>query len=147
MKTLNQFRSGLVLSLSLVAGLLCAAPNASAQASETTQKVTIPFGFVANHQYVPAGSYAVQMQSEHVLMLRNLATNRGQFVMVRPEPDKAIETRGRLIFTRDGNEAYLTQIRIPGSSWHSETVVRHTANRELAKVMPKASDTFEIAMR
>lgn len=148
MNTLTQIRRGLVLSLPLALGLLGAASKASAQASEPAETVTIPFSFVANNQYVRAGSYAVQLQSEHVLMLRDLKTNRGQFLMVRPEQDKTIETRGRLIFKQDGGQAYLTQIRIPGSSRHSETVVHHKVNRDLAKVTPsKASDTFEIAMR
>ena len=122
--------SNLILSLSLATGLLCADANASAQ---TTASVTIPFAFSADKQNVAAGSYKVELLSDRYLSLRNIATNKTQVLMVRPEEGQAIETRGRLVFQQDGSRKYLAQVWIAGTSLHSEMAVQHKRESQLAK--------------
>jgi hypothetical protein len=135
--------SNLIFSLSLATGLLCAGANASAQ---STASVTIPFAFSADHQYVPAGSYKVQLLSDRFLSLRNEKTNETQVLMVRPEAGQVIETRGRLTFHREGNRNYLAQVWIAGSSLHSEIAVQHKPEREIAKANT-APSTIELALK
>ena len=133
--------SNLILSLSLATGLLCAGPTASAQ---TTASVTIPFAFSADNQNVEAGSYKVELLSDRYLSLRNIATNKTQVLMVRPEEGQAIETRGRLVFQQDGARKYLTQVWIAGTSSHSEMAVQHKRESQLAK---SHVTTVELALK
>jgi len=134
----------LILSLSLAAGLLCAVTAASAQ---TNLSVNIPFGFSADHQYVPAGSYKVQLLSDRFLSLRNIKTNETQVLMVRPESGQVIETRGRLVFFREGSRNYLTQIWVAGTSMHSEIAVQHKPERVVAQGNAPANSTFELSLK
>jgi hypothetical protein len=134
--------SNLLFSLSLATGLLCAGAKASAQ---TTASVSIPFAFSADNQHVAAGSYKVELLSDRYLSLRNLATNRTQVLMVRPEAGRAIETRGRMLFHQDASRKYLTEVWLAGTSLHSELAVQHKRESESAK--SKAMTTFELAMR
>ena len=136
--------SNLILSLSLATGLLCAGATASAQ---STASVTIPFGFSANNQYVPAGAYIFKLLSDRYLSLRNLATNRTQFLMVRPEAGQAIETRSRLVFQQDGSRKYLAQVWIAGTSMHSEMVVQHKPEQTLGKKNTPVGSTIEVALK
>lgn len=135
--------SKLILSLSLAAGLLCAGANAPAQ---TTASVTIPFAFSADNQYVPAGTYKVELLSDRFLSLRNTETNKTQVLMVRPEAGPAIETHGRLIFHLQGSQKYLAQVWIAGTSMHSEMAVQQKRENELAK-NNTAPSTIELALK
>jgi hypothetical protein len=130
--------SNLILSLSLATGLLCAGATASAQ---TTASVTIPFRFSADNQNVEAGSYKLELLSVRYLSLRNIATNKTQVLMVRPEAGQVIETRGRLVFQQEGSRKYLAQVWIAGTSLHSEMAVQHKRERE------NKVTTVELALR
>ena len=136
--------SNLILSLFLATGLLGAGANASAQTSES---VTIPFAFLADNQYIAAGSYKVELLSDRFLSLRNVKTNDTQILLVRPEEGQAMETRGRLVFHQQGTRKYLTQVWIAGTSKHSEITVPRKPERELAKSRATADSTFELAIK
>jgi hypothetical protein len=134
----------LLLSLPVAAGLLCTAPVASAQNSES---VNIPFAFSANNHHVAAGYYQVQVVSDRFLSLRNVKTSRSEFMMVRPEAGPAIETQGRLVFHRVGGRAYLTQVWMAGTSVHSEVVGHPKPASELAHKGQPPVSTFELALK
>ena len=134
----------LLLSLPVATGLLCAAPAASAQTSES---VTIPFAFSANNHHMDAGSYQVQLVSDRFLYLRNAKTARSEIMMVRPEAGRAIETRGRLVFHRVAGHSYLTQVWIAGTSVHSEVVGHPKPPSELAQKGQPLESTFELALK
>jgi hypothetical protein len=136
--------TNLTLSLSLATGLLCAASKAPAQ---STASVTIPFAFSADNQYVPAGSYKVQLLSDRFLSLRNMNTNETQILMVRPEAGQVVQTHGRLVFHQVGKLNYLTQVWIAGASQHSEMTVQRKPERQLAKGSETTSSTFDLAIK
>jgi hypothetical protein len=136
--------SNLILSLSLAGGLLCAGANAAAQ---TTASVTVPFPFSADNQYVPAGSYKVELLSDRHLSLRNIATNQTQVLMVRPEAGQAMETRSRMVFQQAGSRKYLAQVWIAGTSLHSEMAVQHKRELESAKSNATPPSTVELALK
>jgi hypothetical protein len=133
-----------LLSLPLAAGLLCTAPHAGAQ---TSASFTVRFAFSANNQDVPAGSYDIQRVSSCILSLHNVKTGKSQFLMVRPESGPAIETRGRLVFQRYERHVYLRQVWSPGTSMHSELVVRPTLEESLAKQIPPGGSSVEVALK
>ena len=91
-----------------------------------------------------AGSYKVELLSDRYLSLRNIATNKTQVLMVRPEAGQAIETRGRLVFQQEGSRKYLAQVWIAGTSLHSEMAVQHKRERESAE---NKVTTVELALK
>src|SRR5580704_12577359 len=115
MKRHSRIVTHLLFSLPVAAGLLCAAPGASAQ---TTQTAVIPFAFSANGHQLPAGAYQVRLLSKCILSLYSANANRTELLMVHPEGGRVIETRGRLVFHRHGTRSDLTQIRVPGTSFY-----------------------------
>jgi hypothetical protein len=136
--------SNLLFSLPLAAGLLGSATAASAQDS---LEVNVPFAFSANHQHLPAGSYRVERLSERCVSIRDIKTARTMLVMVRPEEGRALESHSRLVFDRQGNQNYLTQVWIPGTSTYSKLTARPPQiNQELAKHQP-AHSTVEVASK
>jgi hypothetical protein len=137
--------SKLLLSLPLAAGLLGSAIHASAQ---TNFDVNVPFAFSANHQQLPAGHYRVQLVSDRFLSIRNVKTASTIVVMVRPEEGRLFESYSRLVFDRQGSRNYLTQVWAPGTNMYSNLVVRPPqVNQELAKQLPSAHSTIEVASR
>ena len=134
--------ANLLLGLPLV-GLLRATPEALAQ---TSQMVTIPFAFSADHQQVPPGTYRVKLVSTSLLSLCNLETAKTEILMVRPEGGQDIETKGRLVFYRDGAKTYLTQVRTPGTSFRSELMAQPSVQQSTAKSRPPSGSSIEVAM-
>lgn len=133
-----------LLLIGVIAGLICAAVNASARKSAF---VKIPFVFSANHELVPAGCYKVQLVSDHVLSLVDIRTGvQLNSLLVHPESGETVETRGRLIFRVDGRHHVLTEVRIAGSSIRNKLAVQPSLDHDLAKQSPSESSLTEIAM-
>lgn len=144
MSRLSSTLANLLLSLPLAAGLLGSTASAQLQTRATT---TIPFAFSANNQHLLAGSYEVQFLSDRFLCLRNIKTATTQCLAVRPEPEHILETKSHLVFHRDGERSYLTQVWIAGTNKHSELIVQPKLERQLAKEMPPAASSVEVALR
>jgi len=138
--------TNLLLSLPLAAGLLCTATSASAQlGSSSSETVTIPFAFTANHQQFPAGTYQVRRLPDGVMSLYNLQTARIQLLLVRREDGRVVETRGRLVFYHDETGNSLMQVWEAGTTIHSDLMVQPKLHQLVAKNNPES--TFEVAMK
>jgi hypothetical protein len=136
--------SHLLFSLSLAAGLLGSATAASAQ---TSLNVNVPFAFSANNHHLPAGQYHVQRQSDYFLSIRNIKTSDTLVVMIHPEVGRALESHSRLIFAREGNQNYLTQVWTPETNRYSRLTARPKVDQELAKQVHPAGATIEVAAK
>jgi hypothetical protein len=136
--------SNLLFSLPLAAGLLGSAIPASAQ---TNLDINVPFAFSANNQHFPAGSYRVQLVSERFLSIRNVKTASTVVVMVRPERGRILESYSRLVFDREGNQNYLTQVWTPNTNIYSKLTAKPRFNQELAKQAHPAASTIEVATK
>lgn len=142
MKRRSVILTRMLLGVALATGLLYTAASASAQ----RMSVTVPFAFTANHQALPAGFYEVQMLSNRHVALRNTVTEEIQLFMVHPvEGQNPEETPGRLVFVRVGQQFHLNQVWVAGKSTHSDMVVQHKADRELAKGLTPTGPTVEVA--
>ncbi len=129
--------------IALAAGLLCVTTCTLAQDSAS---VTVPFAFLANHQPVPAGSYKIQLLSDRFMSFADSRTGRIQtIVMVRPEPNSRIETRGRLVFYGNGGQYFLTEVWIAETSVHSELAAPARFGT-LGKNSPPAGTKAQIAL-
>ncbi|MGD0629012.1 MAG: hypothetical protein ABR987_06655 [Terracidiphilus sp.] len=133
------------LLIAVTVGLLFTATYSTAQAGAT---VRIPFAFTANHQIVPAGYYKVELLSDRFLAFVDAKTGKTQtIVMVRPESGSAIETRSRLVFmTSGGNRYYLREVKVAGTSVHSNLIMQYKFEADIAKNESPAASTFEVAM-
>ena len=135
----------LFIYIALLAGLPGLVGIASAQ---NKVPVTIPFAFVANHQSMSAGQYYVRMLTPRLMSLADGRTGITKtLLLVRPESEQNVETRGHLIYFHPGTRYYLTQVRMAGSSVHSELIGQPRLERELAAHTPIAESTVEIALR
>lgn len=136
--------TNLLLGIPVATGLLCAAPNASAQKQAS---VKIPFAFTANNYSVPAGSYTVALDGGRFITLRNTRTMKTQILMVRPEEGRVIESQSRLTFHLNGGRYYLGQIWLAGTNVHSEMVARPKLVQEVAQAIPPSDATVEVALK
>jgi hypothetical protein len=120
--------SNLRFSLPLAVGLLASAIPASAQ---TNLDVTVPFAFSVGNQHLPAGHYRVQSQSNYFLSIRNVETADTTVVMVHSEGGRHLQGNSRLVFNREGNQNYLTQVWAPETDKYSQLPSRpgHLSNR------------------
>ena len=135
--------SNLLFSLPVAAGLLGSATAASAQ---TSLNANVPFAFSANNHYLPAGQYHVQRLSDWFLQIRNVKTASTVTVMIRPEQGRNVESYSRLVFAREGNQNYLTQVWTPETNRYSQLTARPKFNQELAK-NHHAGSTIEVAAK
>ena len=136
--------SNLLFSLPLAAGLLGSAIHASAQ---TSMDVNVPFAFSANHQYLPAGHYRVQLVSQCFLSIRNIKTASTIVVMVRPEEGRLFESHSRLVFDRQGSQNYLTQVWTANTNSYSTLTSRPRYDQELRTQVHPAPSTVEVAAK
>jgi hypothetical protein len=141
----NRIATSLFIGLALIAGLLGTASRASAQKGAL---VTIPFAFEANHQVLPAGDYRVHVLTPRLISLIDRSTGTYKaLLLVHPQQEREIETRGRMIFLHGEKQYLLTQIRFEGSNLHADLVVQPSPKRELVKQTPASKSTVEIALR
>jgi hypothetical protein len=143
MKRQSQLLTNLLFSLPVAAGLLCAAPSASAQ---TAGSAAIPFAFSADNVQAPAGTYKVERLSNFLLSLENVETGKTRIVALYPEGGRVVQTEGSLVFHRDGTQYSLTQVKIAGSSIYGGLAVHPKPLHETAKITPAVA-TVEIAMK
>jgi len=141
----NRNAVSLFIGVALIAVLLGAASRASAQKGAL---VTIPFAFEANHQVLPAGDYKVHVLTPRLISLIDRSTGTYKaLLLVHPQQEREIETRGRLIFLHGDQQYFLTQVRFEGSNLHADLVVPLSLQRELAQQTPPDKLTVEIAMK
>ncbi|HEY3989564.1 MAG TPA: hypothetical protein VGM02_09725 [Acidobacteriaceae bacterium] len=134
----------LLLSLPMVAGLLGAAPNASAQ---TKMTATIPFAFSIGNHRMAAGSYSVERMSDCYLVVHNNKTSQSRVLIVRHEEGNAVQPRAHLVFQRQGERMYLTQAWFAGTNDYAQAVAKPKRDLEYAKNPSPAGTTIEVASK
>lgn len=116
-------------------------------AAQENLRITVPFAFTANHQYLPAGAYSVNWLSDHYMVLRNVQSGEAQVLIVRPEDGPIIETQGRFVFVQEGNRYYLARVCVAGRSLHSEMTVQHRPESAAQLTKAPAPKTVEVAAK
>jgi hypothetical protein len=130
-------------TLLLVAAVGLGAVAASAQISA---RVYVPFAFKANHLLLPIGTYSVERLSDNFVALIDSKTGKTRgIVLVRPEAGTRTESVGSLVFASYGSTYVLKELRMPGSSMHSELAAQPRPEPLAAK--NASVSTFEIALR
>lgn len=104
------------LRLALIAACALVVPQSVVQAQQpvTAAIANVPFTFQIGRYHYRAGTYVIRLQGDHVLTLRG---NAGSGVMeVNWDATKLPSTSGELIFHRYGDQYFLRQLHIGGSS-------------------------------
>ena len=109
------FRISSILNCAALALSLGAALSGPAAAQAQSVTVSIPFGFSANDQNVPAGTYRISLQAPRYLSFVDTQSTKKQYLMlVQPIGEQNSEDGGRLTFRRYGDSNYLYQVWMPG---------------------------------
>jgi len=118
----------------------------TAASAQISAPVYVPFAFTANHQHLPAGVYKVELLSDRFVAFVDSQTGKTErIVMVRPQAGPHIESIGGLVFASYGSRYVLREVRMTGSSMHSELAIQPKPEPLNAK--NQTGSTFEISMR
>jgi hypothetical protein len=126
----NTFASKLHSSLLtgvLAIGALASASHAVAQ--ELAVKVDVPFAFQNGSQHLPAGTYRIDLNSEHVIILRGTGSNAG-VAMTNPEQRTKALAKGTVVFRRYGDHYYLREIWMPESTTGRKCVTSRAEEKD-----------------
>ena len=123
--SISKLRSTL-LACALAATAVASTSHAFAQSQ--TMQVNVPFAFHNGSQLMPPGIYRVEIQSNHLILLRG--QSRSGFVMTNPETTRKITGPGKVIFNRYRSQYYLSEFWPQGS----ETGQRSVKSRQEKEV-------------
>jgi hypothetical protein len=107
-----KFRASLFAAFLAVAAM---APASYAQDAGVIAKVNVPFAFeTASGQHFNAGVYTVRMETTGMTLIRGLS--KSGFAPTMVEDDAQPAKSGKAKFRKYGNEYFLTEISMRGSS-------------------------------
>jgi hypothetical protein len=104
---------------SLLAGVFAIGALASAShavAQQTAAMVNVPFDFQSGSRHFPAGTYRIDLQLGHIMLLRGTASNASGFAMTYPEQRLKAPETGKVVFQRYGDHAYIREVWIAGET-------------------------------
>ena len=137
--------SGLVAS-TLAIGMVASTQTAFAQGDTLVAKAQIPFAFQAGSQVMPAGTYSITSESDHVLLLRESTQKAAEFVLVHAAYTNHTPAKSVITFDRRGDKYFLRQIWTEGHNNGMECPkVRAEKQLEIAKTSVP-SDTITLAL-
>ena len=111
MLSVSKVHASLLACALAVAGFATAVP-AVAQGQRFT--VEVPFEFQNGAQHLPAGTYNINVESQHMISLRTAST--GGFAMTNPTESSKVSQTGKVIFERYGDRYFLHEIKLAGST-------------------------------
>jgi hypothetical protein len=121
------------LHSSLLTGVLAIGALTSAThtvAQELAAKVDVPFAFQNGSQHLPAGTYRIDLNSEHVIILRGTAPNAAGVAMTNPEQRAKAQAKGTVVFRRYGDHYFLHEIWMPESTTGRKCVTSRAEQKE-----------------
>ena len=141
----SKLQSTLLIGV-LATGVLASASHAVAQG--TAMKVTVPFAFQNGAQLLPAGTYRIDLNTEHLMILHGTVSNAAGIAMTFPEQRSKASATGKVVFHRYGDHYYIREVWIAGSTEGRECVMSHAEKREKQRLVAENStpSNVEIAM-
>ncbi len=133
-----------LIASALAIGSLVSTQVASAQSS-TMAEVTIPFAFQASTQVLPAGTYRVVSQSDHLIRIQGHGST-GAFLMTHDATKATAPDHGSLVFDRYGDKYYLRQIWTAGDRNGLECPKSRAEKESQVAQNMQAPSTVELAL-
>ena len=115
--SISKLRSALLACI-LAATAVASTSHAFAQGQ--IMQVNVPFAFHNGSELMPAGIYRVEIQSNHLILLRG--QSRSGFVMTNPATTRDITGPGKVTFNRYGSQYYLSEVWPQGSETGQRSV-------------------------
>ncbi len=126
-----------------IAGVVFALASIST-ASAQSMRISVPFGFHAGNQMLPAGEYKVDLnQQNQRITLNNISSRRSYFLIVKAYSGSTDSDRASLVFNRYGENYFLTRVNTTGVA-RGAALFEGRAEREIAKT--RASVKPEIVL-
>jgi hypothetical protein len=113
----------------LAIGALTSASHAVAQEG-LAAKVDVPFAFQNGSQHLPAGTYRIDLNSEHMIILRGTAPNAAGVAMTNPEQRAKAQAKGTVVFRKYGDHYFLHEIWMPESTTGRKCVTSRAEQKE-----------------
>lgn len=129
-----------LLACTLAATALLSTARAIAQDHEMMVKV--PFAFNTGSQHLPAGVYRLNIESEHLILLRG--PKGGGYVTGNPEISRTV-SRAKLVFRRYGDQYFLREVWSGGSNTGIECV-KGKQEKEAQIAANSAPSLHEVAL-
>jgi hypothetical protein len=141
--TLTSILSSSLVASALAIGSLASTQFASAQSTPMAE-VTIPFSFQTTLQTLPAGTYRIVAQSNHLIRLEGPGSVGG-FVYTYDAMKNHASDRGSVVFDHTGDKYYLRQIWTAGSRDGVECPKSKAEKESLQASITQAPSTVELA--
>ena len=143
--TLTSILSSSLVASALAIGSLASTQFASAQSPTAMAEVTIPFSFQTTLQTLPAGTYRIVAQSNHLIRLEGPGSVGG-FVYTYDAMKNHASDHGSVVFDRTGDKYYLRQIWTAGSRDGVECPKSKAEKASLQASITQAPSTVELAL-
>ena len=131
MNRLTGYLAGLALALHLA---FLVVPTPAQEFNRV--KVTIPFDFVVGNKQLKAGDYVIESTvAKSALKLRGMSGDVQQVAFTVPVETNKTENHERLLFHRDGNQYFLSQVWFSGDEDGRE-LIPGSQEKTLAKSQP-----------
>jgi hypothetical protein len=128
-----KFISKLAITSAVIALAFVSTANAQ------SMRVSVPFGFRAGVQSLPAGTYKVELSRMHNrITMTQLEGTAGCFLPIKANGGPGMPEGGALIFNHYGNSYFLTRVNSAGVAGAAELFTSR-AEREVAKTQPGTS--------
>jgi hypothetical protein len=125
--TFSKLQSSLFIGVLAIGAFASASP---AVAQGPAVQVTVPFAFQNGSQHLPAGTYRIDLNSEHVMILRGTAANAAGVAMTLPEQRSKEIAKGKVVFQRYGDHYYIHEVWLPNSTEGRECVASRAEKRD-----------------
>ena len=143
--TITSILSSSLVASALAIGSLASTQFASAQTPSTIAEVTIPFSFQTTLQTLPAGTYRIVAESNHLIRLEGPGSVGG-FVNTYDATKNQAPDHGSVVFDRTGDKYYLRQIWTAGSRDGQECPKSKAEKQSLQASVKQAPSTVELAL-
>jgi hypothetical protein len=136
--------SSLLIAGALMIGLLALTQSASAQSHMVVAKVNIPFAFQMGNQALPAGTYVIDRESGHLILLRGPSGATG-FATTIDSRRLHAATHGTIVFDQYGNKYFLRQIWQAGATEGIECLKGRAEKAAVVAQNEQAASSVELA--
>jgi hypothetical protein len=140
---LNSILSSSLIACALTIGSLASTQSASAQGTPLAQ-VNIPFAFQMSNKTLPAGTYRIDLESNHIILLRGPDKASGFLVMHNASKTHPAN-HGSVVFDRYGSNYYLRQIWTAGRTDGLECPKSRAESNAVVAQNKQAATSVELA--
>ena len=141
-RSISKFRAGLFAAVLAVAPL---SPALRAQDIGMIARINVPFAFeTSSGKHFHAGVYTVRMENPHTLLLRSQSDSG--LTMTSVEDTAQPAKTGKATFRKYGNEYFLAEITVAGSSRRLYFTNSKAESRMRIAANQSAPTSVEVAM-